>query len=92
MRVDAYNQISQLYQTSKPRKTTKTGGTTATDQYKVSSKGQDYQIAKSALSTAPDVREDKVAQYKEALASGSYNVSSQEIADSLVSKFFDTIG
>jgi negative regulator of flagellin synthesis FlgM len=92
MRVDAYNQINQLYQTSKPRKTTKVSGTTAADQYKVSSKGQDYQIAKNALSAVSDVREDKVAQYKEALASGSYNVSSQEIADSLVSKFFDTVG
>jgi negative regulator of flagellin synthesis FlgM len=92
MRVDAYNQINQLYQTSKPRKTTKSGSTATTDQYKVSSKGQDYQIAKNALSSVPDVREDKVAQYKEALASGSYNVSSQEIADSLVSKYFDTVG
>ena len=59
---------------------------------KVSSKGQDYQIAKNALAQVPDVREDKVAEYREAMESGSYNVSSQEIADALVSKFFDTIG
>jgi negative regulator of flagellin synthesis FlgM len=92
MRVDAYNQINQVYQTSKPRKTAKAGESITKDQYKVSSKGQDYQTAKNALSEVSDVREDKVAQYKEALASGSYNVSSQEIAETLVSKFFDTVG
>lgn len=92
MRIDAYNQINQLYQTTKPKKVTKAGGNTATDQYKVSSKGQDYQIAKNALSELPDIRADKVADMKQALASGSYNVSSQEIADSLVSRFFDSVG
>ena len=39
---------------------------------------------------APDIREEKVAALKEQIASGSYNVSAQEIADSVVSKFFDS--
>ncbi len=91
MRVDAYNQINQLYQATKPKKTAKKENGTVTEQYKVSSRGQDYQLAKNALSEIPDVRADKVAEFKEKLASGSYNVSSQEIADSLVSKYFDTI-
>ncbi len=90
MRIDAYNQISQLYQASKPKKITKKSETTVKEQYTVSSKGQDYQTAKKALAAAPDIREEKVAALKEQIASGSYNVSAQEIADSVVSKFFDS--
>jgi negative regulator of flagellin synthesis FlgM len=89
MRIDAYNQISQLYQASKPKKITKKSEATVKEQYTVSSKGQDYQ-AKKALAAAPDIREEKVAALKEQIASGSYNVSAQEIADSVVSKFFDS--
>ena len=63
---------------------------TVKEQYTVSSKGQDYQTAKKALAAAPDIREEKVAALKEQIASGSYNVSAQEIADSVVSKFFDS--
>ena len=89
MRIDAYNQISQLYQASKPKKITKKSEATVKEQYTVSSKGQYYQ-AKKALAAAPDIREEKVAALKEQIASGSYNVSAQEIADSVVSKFFDS--
>ena len=85
MRIDAYNQISQLYQASKPKKITKKSEATVKEQYTVSSKGQDYQAAKKALAAAPDIREEKVAALKEQIASGSYNVSAQEIADSQVS-------
>ena len=90
MRIDAYNQISQLYQASKPKKIAKKSEATVKEQYTVSSKGQDYQTAKKALAAVPDIREDKVAVLKEQFASGSYNVSAQEIADSVVSKFFDS--
>ena len=85
MRIDAYNQVSQLYQTSRPQKVAKKSETTVRDQFTVSSK-----TAKKALAAAPDIREEKVAALKEQIAFGSYNVSAQEIADSVVSKFFDS--
>lgn len=91
MRIDAYNQVSQLYQTTKPKKVTRTGGTAVTERYQVSRSGKDYQVAKSALNEISDVREDKVQGFKDALASGTYNVSSQEIAESMVSRFFDSV-
>ena len=91
MRIDAYSQVSQIYQTNKLKKTVKTSETRAKDQYQISRSGKDYQIAKQALSEVPDVREDKVAALKEAFASGTYNVSSQEIAESMVSKFYDAL-
>lgn len=92
MRIDAYNQIGQVYQAAKPKRTAKMSESSVTEKYEVSKSGKDYQIAKNALSELPDVREDKVRDFKEALASGAYNVSSQEIAESMVSKFFDSIG
>lgn len=92
MRIDAYNQVGQVYQATKPKRTARVSETENTEKYQVSESGKDYQTAKNALSELPDVREDKVREFKEALASGAYNVSSQEIAESMVSKFFDSIG
>lgn len=90
MRVDALNQVSQLYQQTKPKKVTKTDKSYAKDEFQISQAAQDYQVAKKAVSEAPDVREDKIAEFKEALASGTYNVSSQEIAEKMVNKYFDS--
>lgn len=91
MRIDAYSQISKLYQTNKPKKVTKTNAAAVKEEYQVSKSGQDYQIAKNAISELPEVREEKVKELKEALSSGNYNVSSQEIAESMVSKYFDSV-
>lgn len=90
MRVDALNQVSQLYQQTKPKKTAKADKSYAKDELQISRAAQDYQIAKNAVAEAPDVREDKIAEFKEALATGTYNVSSQEIAEKMVNKYFDS--
>lgn len=89
MRVDALNHVSQLYQPASTKKISKTSDVQKKDSYVISQSAKDYQVAKNAVSEVADVREDKVAQMKEALASGTYNVSSQEIADKIVSKYFD---
>lgn len=91
MRVDALNQVSQLYQQTKPKKAVKTDKSYTKDEFQISREAKDYQIAKQAVSEASEIREDKVAQYKEALASGTYNVSSQEIAEKMVSRYFDSM-
>lgn len=89
MRVDALNQISQIYKPTSPKKIEKQGEVVKKDAYEISQSARDYQIAKKAIAEAPDVREDKVSEMKEALASGTYNVSSQEIAEKMIHKFFD---
>lgn len=91
MRVDALNQVSQVYQQSKPKKTVKADASYTKDEFQISRAAKDYQTAKQAVSEASEIREDKVAEYKEALASGAYNVSSQEIAEKMVSKYFDSL-
>lgn len=89
MRVDAVNQISQIYKPSSAKKVNKAGAVSNKDAYEVSQFAKEYQIAKNAVSKTSDVREDKVAEIKEALASGTYNVSAQEIAEKMISRFFD---
>ncbi|MDD7402596.1 MAG: flagellar biosynthesis anti-sigma factor FlgM [Butyribacter sp.] len=89
MRVDALNHVSQLYQPANAKKIDKTSAVQKKDSYVISQSAKDYQVAKNAVAEAADVREDKVAQIKEALASGTYNVSAQEIADKIVSNYYD---
>lgn len=89
MRVDAVNQISQIYKPASTKKVEKSGNVQNKDAYEISQFAKDYQVAKKAVSETSQVREEKVAQIKEAIASGSYNVSAQEVAEKIVSNYFD---
>ena len=75
MRVEAYNQVAQLYNREKTQKV------------QISSMGRDYQIAKQAVADASDIREDRVAQLKERLDSGNYNVDMNDFANKLLEKY-----
>ncbi|MCI5502392.1 MAG: flagellar biosynthesis anti-sigma factor FlgM [Lachnospiraceae bacterium] len=89
MRIDALNQVSRVYEANKTKKVSKNSETDKRDQFEISQSAKDYQTVKKALSQTPDIREDKVAEIKSAMNSGTYNVSAQEIADKMVSKYFD---
>ena len=81
MRIDAYNQIAQLYGVSRTTKTAKTqSALRMSDQVSISQAGRDYQIAKKAVSEASDIREDKVALLKNMVDSGQYQVSGDDFA------------
>ncbi|MBO4946104.1 MAG: flagellar biosynthesis anti-sigma factor FlgM [Lachnospiraceae bacterium] len=90
MRIDAYNQISQIYGVGKSKKTGHTGniGSIGTmDQVSFSSIGKDMQIAKTALAKTPDVRKEKVDAIKTAIQNGTYEVSNESFAEKLVSAY-----
>lgn len=90
MRIDAYNQISQIYGTGKSKKTGRTsnvGSTGTMDQVSFSSIGKDMQIAKAALAKTPDVRMEKVDAIKTAIQNGTYEVSNESFAEKLVSAY-----
>jgi negative regulator of flagellin synthesis FlgM len=90
MRIDAYNQINQVYGVGKTRKSGKTGyasGVSDTDQVSFSSIGKDMQIAKAALENVPDVREDRVNELKSQIQNGTYHVSNESFADKLMSAY-----
>lgn len=88
MRIEAYNQIQQIY---KPAQTKKTSSVSKTgsfaDNLQISSIGKDIQTAKQAVASAPDVREEITAPLKASIAAGTYNVSSESFADKLLEKY-----
>ena len=89
MRIDAYMQVSKLYNASKPKCTMKAENTGASDTLEISDFGKDYQIAKQAVKNAPDIRESKVQDIQKQMAAGTYHVSIEEVADKLADKFLD---
>jgi negative regulator of flagellin synthesis FlgM len=88
MRIDAYNQIAQVYGVQKTMKTQKAqnvGG--LRDQVSISQAGRDFQVAKNAVSEASDIREDKVAQLKSMIEAGTYSVDPGDFASKLLDKY-----
>ena len=87
MRIDAFNQVSQLYKTNSAKKVQQNNGLSSSDQLEISQVGKDYQIAKQAIKSVPDVREDRVNELKAAIAAGTYNVSDEDIADKIINDY-----
>lgn len=88
MRIEAYNQVAQIYQGSKTANKQKSSGAAAgRDNVTISQAGYDYQIVKKAVADTPDVREDKVAQLKAKIESGSYKVDAGDFASKLLEKY-----
>ena len=89
MRVDTYGQISNAYNVSKARKTEAVAKTSkGSDTVEISSAAKTFQVARVAVSTASDIRADKVERLKAAIEEGTYSVSARDIADKLVEGYF----
>lgn len=88
MRIEAYNQVAQIYAANKTAKTTSTAKTSsAKDVFQMSSAGRDLQVAKQAVAEASDVREDKVADMKQKIEAGNYQVNTGDFASVLLAKY-----
>ena len=89
MRIDAYNQIQQIYGTKKPTKIEgkKSTGTSFKDQLLLSATAQYTTVTKKALSNTPDVREDRVNSIKEQIDNGTYEVDAEDFADKILEKY-----
>lgn len=88
MRIDAYNQIAQLYGAQSSLKAQKSQSVAGQrDQVSISQAGRDYQVAKSAVSEASDIREDKVALLKSKIDAGTYSVEPGDFASKLLEKY-----
>lgn len=92
MRIEAYSQIQQLYNTSKANSAGRKTAASADfrDRLQISNAGKDMQTAKMAVANAPDVRADRVAAIKSALADGTYNVSGDDFADRIMERLEQT--
>ncbi|MCR4807181.1 MAG: flagellar biosynthesis anti-sigma factor FlgM [Lachnospiraceae bacterium] len=87
MRIEAYNQIGQIYAPKKTYGTQKTNTVSRTDQVQISSIGKDIQTVKQAVANTPDVREDKIASVKSKIQNGTYEVSSDDFASKLMAAY-----
>ena len=88
MRIDAYNQIAQIYGVQSTGRTAHTQSTAQlSDQVSISQTGREYQVAKKAVSEASDIREDKVSQLKSRIDAGTYTVDEGDFASKLLAKY-----
>ena len=88
MRIEAYNQVQQIYQAQKAHKTNKPAPKAGvSDNLHISSFGKDIQTAKQAIAAAPDIREDIAAPIRESIAAGTYSVDPESFADKLLEKY-----
>ena len=88
MRIEAYNQVAQIYKANKLAGTAKTAKAEAgRDEVQISSFGRDYQIAKQAVADASDIREEKVAEVAARVNSGKYEVSAEDFASKLLGNY-----
>lgn len=75
----------KLYNNQKTDKMQKSDKVTQkNDQLELSEKAKDFQVAMKAFQKLPDVREDKVAKFKEEIRSGSYEVSGKEVLGKMI--------
>ncbi len=88
MRIDAFNKVSQLYNSNSVKGTAKTKGSSFSDKLEISQTGKDYQIAKQIVARTPDVREATVNDIKQRMEAGTYNVTIKDVADKLVDEYF----
>jgi negative regulator of flagellin synthesis FlgM len=88
MRIETFNQVAKLYQTSKPTKVTKTAApANMSDQLCISQTGKDYQFAKQAVAQASEVREERVSELKSKINAGTYDVPVSDFAATLLEKY-----
>ena len=87
MRIAAYTQVQQLYNTKKATKTQAASRVSFSDQVQISSIGKDIQTAKQAVANSSDIREDVTAPIKAQIQAGTYEVSAESFADKLMKKY-----
>lgn len=89
MRIDAYNQVQAMY---KSTKSAKVKGVSEIipfkDQLELSQAGKDYQLAKQAVASASDIREDRVAELRSSIQSGKYDVDTGDFAGKLLAGYY----
>ena len=87
MRIEAYTQVQQLYNTKKMTKTESKKNVSFSDQLQISSIGKDIQTAKAAVAGSSDIREEVTAPIKASIQAGTYEVSTESFAQKLFEKY-----
>ena len=80
-KVNATDRISKISKVKKEK-----------DSLAISDVAKELQIAKKAVKNTPDIRYDKVNDIKKRMKSGSYDVTTKEVADKIIDRYFDKRG
>lgn len=81
------SRVYEAYQTQATTAVKKAEPVTRKDQVALSSEAKDFVAIQKMLSDVPEVRQDKINDIKARMASGSYNVKAEEVAEKIVSQF-----
>jgi negative regulator of flagellin synthesis FlgM len=54
------------------------------DKVSLSASAKDMQVARDAISMAPDIRTERVEEVRSAIDSGNYKVDSQQVAEKII--------
>lgn len=87
MRIEAYSQVQQLYNSKKLTKAQTRKNVSFSDQLQLSSIGKDIQTAKAAVAGSSDIREDVTAPLKARIKAGNYEVSVDGFAEKLMENY-----
>lgn len=87
MRIEAYTQVQQLYNTKKVNKAETKKNVSFSDKLQISSIGKDIQTAKAAVAASADVREEVTAPLKAQVQAGTYEVSAESFSEKLFKKY-----
>ena len=87
MRIEGMSQVAQLYSNNSVAKTERKKVEAEKDKVHISQAGKDYQVARKAVSEAPDVREDLVASIKSRVDAGTYEVSGDAFAEKVIARY-----
>jgi len=88
MRIDAFNKVSQLYQTGTPKKVAKPNNAKkAYDSLEISFEGKLFKAAQQSVAAVPDIRLDLANSIKQKMDSNAYDVTNEELADKLLENY-----
>lgn len=85
MKISNILQVTNIYKNNKVSKTKESSAKSTKDNLNISSEALDYQTVLNAVSKTPDIREEKINDIMERINNGTYNVSSEEIANKILS-------
>lgn len=73
-----------VYKKQQVRETTKVSSRISRkDEFNISDKAKEYQIAMNALKKVPDIRHEKVDEIRQQIKSGTYDIDSGKIAEKI---------
>ena len=85
MRIDAINRVYDIYSKQGSATSKANGKVNSKDEVDLSSQAKDFATIKKMLAKETDVREELVQDIKQRIDNGTYNVSSKDVADKILS-------